>query len=73
LEKLKEISKNEKLNRETKQLKEIVAKITDFIKNNKSNMNRIKPLLEFSKENGYANPTLIDDIKIATRALELIS
>lgn len=73
LDKLKEIAKNEKLNRDAKQLKEVVAQITDFIKNNKSNMELIKPLLEFSKEKGYTNPTLIDDIKIATMALELIS
>lgn len=73
LKKLKEIAKNEKLNREAKRLKEIVAQITDFIKTNKSDMNKIKPLLEFSKENGYANPTLIDDVKVAIEALEFIS
>lgn len=73
LDKLKEIAKNEKNKRESKQLDSVITQITDFIKNNKSDMSKIKPLLEFSKENGYANPTLIDDINIASKALELIS
>ena len=72
-EKLKEVAKNEKLKKEAKKLEDVISKITDFIKENKSNMDVIKPLLAFSKEKGYANPTLIDDIIVANEALKLIS
>lgn len=71
-EKLKEVAKNEEIKKEAKKLDDVISKITDFIKENKSNMNVIKPLLAFSKENGYANPTLIDDIDVANEALKLI-
>ncbi len=51
----------------------MIDQIKDFIKDNKGNMEAIKPLLEFSKENGYANPTLIDDLSIAEQALKIIA
>lgn len=69
---LKEVAKAEKEKKESKKLEDVISQITDYIKENKSNMDKIKPLLEFSKEHGYANPTLIDDIKVATKAIELI-
>ena len=47
--------------------------IKDFIKDNKGNMEAIKPLLEFSKEHGYTNPTLIDDLAIAEQALKIVA
>lgn len=72
-EKLKEIAKKENAKRESKKLEDVIETITEFIKENKEDMSVIKPLLELSKENGYANPTLIDDIDVAKKALALIS
>ena len=71
--KLKAIAEQEKLKKETKKLDSLITEIKEFIKENKSNMETIKPLLTFSKEKGYANPTLIDDIDVAREALKLIS
>lgn len=72
-EKLKEIAKAEQNKKEAKKLEDVVSKITDFIKENKSNMDKIKPIIEKSKELGYDNPTLITDIDDANKVLALIS
>lgn len=72
-ERLKEIAKHEKEKKETKKLEDVVSKITDFIKENKSNMDKIKPIIAKSKELGYDNPTLITDIGDAKKVLALIS
>jgi hypothetical protein len=34
-------------------------------------MNKIKPIIEKSKELGFANPTLIDNIKDATTIVKI--
>ena len=72
-EKLKEIAKAEQNKKEAKKLEDVVSKITDFIKENKSNMDKIKPIIAKSKELGYDNPTLITDINDANKVLALIS
>ena len=72
-EKLKEIAKAEQNKKEAKKLEDVVSKITDFIKENKSNMDKIKPIIVKSKELGYDNPTLITDIDDANKVLALIS
>lgn len=72
-EELKEIAKREAEKKEEKRIESVIDQIKDFIKDNKGNMEAIKPLLEFSKENGYANPTLIDDLSIAEQALKIIA
>ena len=72
-EMLKEISKAEQNKKEAKKLEDVVSKITDFIKENKSNMDKIKPIIAKSKELGYDNPTLITDIDDANKVLALIS
>ncbi len=72
-EKLKEIAKAEQNKKEAKKLEDVVSKITDFIKENKSNMDKIKPIIAKSKELGYDNPTLITDIDDANKVLALIS
>lgn len=71
-ERLKEIAKAEKKNKAEKELNAILAEITDFIKNNKSNMDIIKPILAATKEMGYDNPTKIDNIIDANKILEMI-
>ena len=70
---LKEIAKAEQDKKENKKLEDVVAKITDYIKANKSNMDKIKPIIAKAKELGYENPTMIDKIDDAKEVLALIS
>ena len=72
-ERLKEIAKAEQDKKENKKLEDVVAKITDYIKANKSNMDKIKPIIAKAKELGYENPTMIDKIEDANEVLALIS
>ena len=72
-ERLKEIAKAEQDKKENKKLEDVVAKITDYIKANKSNMDKIKPIIAKAKELGYENPTMIDKIEDAKEGLALIS
>ena len=72
-ERLKEIAKAEQDKKENKKLEDVVAKITDYIKANKSNMDKIKPIIAKAKELGYENPTMIDKIDDAKEILALIS
>ena len=72
-ERLKEIAKAEQDKKENKKLEDVVAKITDYIKANKSNMVKIKPIIAKAKELGYENPTMIDKIDDAKEVLALIS
>lgn len=71
-ENLKQIAQKEENKRNSKKLGEIISEITDFIKENKSNMDLIKPVLTASKEMGYDNPTKIDNIESANKILEMI-
>lgn len=71
-ERLKEIAKAEKKNKAEKELNSILTEITDFIKNNKSNMDIVKPILTATKEMGYDNPTKIDNIDNANKILDMI-
>lgn len=72
-ERLKEIVKAEQDKKENKKLEEVVSKITDYIKANKSDMDKIKPIIAKAKELGYDNPTMIDKIEDAKKVLALIS
>lgn len=72
-ERLKEIAKAEQDKKENKKLEEVVSKITDYIKANKSDMDKIKPIIAKAKELGYDNPTMIDKIEDAKKVLALIS
>lgn len=72
-QKLKEIAKAEKAKKENKKLDEVISQITDFVKANKSNMDKIKPIIAKAKELGYDNPTMITDIADAKEVLAIIS
>lgn len=72
-ERLKEIAKAEQDKKENKKLEEVISKITDYIKANKSDMDKIKPIIAKAKELGYDNPTMIDKIEDAKKVLALIS
>lgn len=72
-EKMKQIAKAEQDKKEAKKLEDIISKITDFIKENKSNMDKIKPIIAAAKNLGYDNPTVITKIEDAKKVLALIS
>ncbi len=71
--KLKEVAKAEKEKKETKKLEDIISKITDYIKENRSSMDLIKPIIDLTKELGYENPTKISSVEDANKVLALIS
>lgn len=70
---LKEIAKAEEIKKRTKKLEDTLNQITNYIKTNKSDMSKIKPIIEKTKELGYDNPTMIDNIEDAEKVLEIIS
>lgn len=67
-----EIAAAEEKNKATKEVKAIVDKIMDFIKENRSNMTVVKPILAKCKEFGVANPTEIDNLEAALAVAKLI-
>ena len=71
IEKMKEIAEAEKAKKEQKSVDEIMEKVLDFIKENKSNMAAIKPIVTKCKEEGV-NPTEVKDIKLAKELLSMI-
>lgn len=50
----------------------MLSKIKDYIKENKSDMSKIRPILDISKEMGYVNPTLIDSFDDAKKIVDYI-
>ena len=71
IEKMKEIAEAEKAKKEQKSVDEIMEKVLDFIKENKSNMAAIKPIVTKCKEAGV-NPTEVKDIKLAKELLSML-
>lgn len=69
---LKKVAEKNESDKVLKELDGLILQITDFIKDNKSKMTVIKPILEFSKELGFSNPTQIDNIEDAKKVIELI-
>lgn len=73
VERLKEIAEKEKAAKQQKELKSLIEQITDFIKENKTDREKIMPLISKTKELGYENPTLInsiDDAKVVLAEIE---
>lgn len=66
---LKRIAEAEKVARAEKELNEMKAKIVEFFTVNKTDMSKIKPVLELCRANGYGNPNEIDNIDIAKTIL----
>lgn len=71
LEKVKEIAKAEEEKKKQKELNKVINGITDYIKANKSDLNKVKPILDKCKEFGVDNPTQITDIKQAKEVLKI--
>ena len=67
-----EIAAAEEKNKAAKEVKEVIDKIMDFIKDNKSNMSVVKPILAKCKELGVSNPAEIDNLEDAMKVAELI-
>ena len=70
-EKLKEIAKTEKAKKAQKSVDEVMAKVLDFVKENKSNIAAIKPIVDRCKEAGV-KPTEVTDMKLAKELLAMI-
>lgn len=70
--KLEEIKEQEIENKKQKELDSIINQIKTFIEENKSDLNKIKPLVIKAKEMGYANPLSVNNIDDAKAILELI-
>lgn len=71
--KMEEVKVASEKKKYAKQLNEVIEQITDFIKENKSDMSKIKPIIAKTRELGYENPTTIDKIEDAETVLALIS
>lgn len=66
-EKQKRIAEAEEAARIKKKLDETNAKIIEFFMANKTNIDVVKPALEVCKNNGYNNPSEIDDLSVAEK------
>lgn len=68
----KELKEKAKQQKTKKELSNIIEQVSDYIKENKSDLSKVKPLIEFAKENGFKNPLEVDDIEIAKELLDMI-
>lgn len=64
------IAEAEENARVEKELNKIKAEIVNFFTANKTDMDKIKPVLELCRKHGYSNPNEIDSIDIAKEILE---
>ena len=64
------IAEAEENARVEKELNKIKAEIVNFFTANKTDMDKIKPVLELCRKHGYSNPNEIDSIEIAKEILE---
>lgn len=69
---LKEIAKAEEKNKAKKEVDAVIEKIMDYIKENKSDMAKVKPVLAKCKEFGAAKPTDLEKLEDALAVLEVI-
>lgn len=69
---MKEIAEAEEKNKAAKEVKEVVDKILDYIKENKADMAKIKPILAKCKEIGVKTPADITDLEDALEVAKLI-
>ena len=68
-EKLKRIAEAEEAARVEKELNNIKSDIVAFFTTNKTDMAKIKPVLELCRKNGFSNPNEIDTIDVANAVL----
>lgn len=65
------VAENEKSAKAQKELDSVVDEIVSFFTENKSNLDKIKPVLKAVKDAGYDNPKSIDDIEFAKSILDM--
>lgn len=65
------VAENEKSAKAQKELDSVVNEIVGFFTENKSNLDKIKPVLKAVKDAGYDNPKSIDDIEFAKSILDM--
>lgn len=65
------VAENEKSAKAQKELDSVVNEIVSFFTENKSNLDKIKPVLKAVKDAGYDNPKNIDDIEFAKSVLAM--
>lgn len=65
------VAENEKSAKAQKELDSVVNEIVGFFTENKSNLDKIKPVLKAVKDAGYDNPKSIDDIEFARSILDM--
>lgn len=70
VENMNRIAEAEKKAKAEKSLDEVKAEIVNFFTANKTDMDKIKPVLELCRKHGYSNPNEIDSIDIAKEILE---
>jgi hypothetical protein len=69
---VKEIAEAEERNKSKKELNEVVFKINDYLKDNKADLAKIKPILAKCKEFGVKTPSELTSLEDALAVLELI-
>ena len=67
-----QIAKAEEKNKAKKEVDAVIEKIMDYIKENKSDMAKVKPVLAKCKEFGAAKPTDLENLEDALAVLEVI-
>lgn len=68
-DKLKRIAEAEEAARVQKELDAIKSEIVTFFTENKTNLDKIKPVLDLCRENNFNNPTEINDLAVAKKVL----
>ena len=68
---LDSIAQKEEEERNKRELNEVMGQIIDFFNANKSDLDKIKPILAKCKELGYANPKEIDSVEDAKAVLAM--
>ena len=63
------VAKNESVAKSQKELDAIIDDIVSYFTENKSDIDKIKPVLKKIKDKGYSNPKDIDDIDFAKKIL----
>ena len=71
-EKLKKIAEEEEQKRIQKEVDSLVDQITNYLKENKQDMTKLKPILVKTKEMGYSNPTEINTVEDAQTIINMI-
>ena len=65
------VAAKETANKAQKELDAAISELVDFFTENKSNLDKIKPVLKKVKDAGYSNPKEIDDVDFAKELFDM--